>query len=277
MWTGKDRLPNEVIAVVADVVASIGSHSKVDRLFHKSRFPGTAGGNLTEKSQTWIKNLHEDDARNPRAALGELLGNLMLRIGTGAKAWSRITDVLAKYGMHFDRESTISSDEVSPALRAVKPLAEAMDAENLARSIERIDGAVVSDPALAIGQAKELVETVCKTILHEPGDAVADKLEVPALMRRAMDALRLLPEGVPGTAKGAKTIKSILGSLATIAQGLAELRNLYGTGHGKHGRAKGLQARHARLAVGAAATLATFLFETHAGRRPGDATHARNV
>ena len=44
---------------------------------------------------------------------------------------------------------------------------------------------------------------------------------------------------------------------------LAELRGLYGTGHGKHGKASGLNARHAKLAVGASSTLAIFLFETH--------------
>ena len=42
----------------------------------------------------------------------------------------------------------------------------------------------------------------------------------------------------------------------------AELRGLYGTGHGKHANTEGLSARHAKLAVGAAATLVTFLFET---------------
>jgi hypothetical protein len=51
--------------------------------------------------------------------------------------------------------------------------------------------------------------------------------------------------------------------LATITQGIAELRNQYGTGHGKAAGAKGLGPRHAKLAVGAASTLAVFLAETH--------------
>jgi hypothetical protein len=42
-----------------------------------------------------------------------------------------------------------------------------------------------------------------------------------------------------------------------------ELRGSYGTGHGPDGRARGLHGRHARLAVGMASTLATFLLETH--------------
>jgi hypothetical protein len=59
---------------------------------------------------------------------------------------------------------------------------------------------------------------------------------------------------------------SLAPALATVSQSLAELRNLYGTGHGKGGRTKGLSPRHAKLAVGAAATLAVFLFETHKER-----------
>ncbi len=39
--------------------------------------------------------------------------------------------------------------------------------------------------------------------------------------------------------------------------------SLYGTGHGQHGSSSGLTTRHAKLAVGAASTLAVFLFETH--------------
>lgn len=55
-------------------------------------------------------------------------------------------------------------------------------------------------------------------------------------------------------------------NVGTVVQGLAELRNAYGTGYGKHGRARGLQSRHARLAVGASGALATFLLETHLDR-----------
>ncbi|TAE73026.1 MAG: hypothetical protein EAZ84_13545 [Verrucomicrobia bacterium] len=55
----------------------------------------------------------------------------------------------------------------------------------------------------------------------------------------------------------------ILSNLSTVGHGLAELRRLYGTGHGQHGSTSGLTPRHAKLAAGAAATLAIFLFETH--------------
>ncbi|HMS83170.1 MAG TPA: abortive infection family protein [Nitrospira sp.] len=58
-------------------------------------------------------------------------------------------------------------------------------------------------------------------------------------------------------------LKRLLRSLGTIGNDLAELRGLYGTGHGKHGEFEGLSTHHARLAVGCAATLVLFLFDTH--------------
>ena len=81
-----------------------------------------------------------------------------------------------------------------------------------------------------------------------------------------MKRLQLLPEDIPEKVRGTKTIKAVLGNLAMISQGMAELRNLYGTGHGKHAGHKRLPIRHARLAVGAATTLTAFLFETHSER-----------
>ena len=51
--------------------------------------------------------------------------------------------------------------------------------------------------------------------------------------------------------------------LTPHAARLAELRNLYGTGHGKEAAAQMQKPRHARLAVGAASTLAGLFFETH--------------
>ncbi len=78
-----------------------------------------------------------------------------------------------------------------------------------------------------------------------------------------MNALPLAPEDLPDAEKGAEPIRILIKSLGTVAGRIAELRNLYGTGHGKVASARPLELRYARLAVGAAATLATFPFETH--------------
>src|SRR5262249_3675379 len=112
--------------------------------------------------------------------------------------------------------------------------------------------------------------TCCKTILAERGKPVAGTPDVSTLTKETLKELRLVPEGIPEAARGADVIKRLLNNLGTIGNCLAELGGLYCTGHGKDGSCRGLSARHAKLAVGAASTLAIFLFETHKEMSDGE-------
>jgi hypothetical protein len=145
----------------------------------------------------------------------------------------------------------------------LKRTAVAFDARYLSEQIGRIERSVEADPALAIGTAKELIETACKTILAERGKPVSGTPDIALLTKETLKELKLVPEGVSDATRGSDVVKRILQNLGAIGNVLAELRGLYGTGHGKHGKAEGLRVRHAKLAVGAASTLVTFLFETH--------------
>lgn len=151
----------------------------------------------------------------------------------------------------------------TPSLDSLREQATILNATHLAEQTRRMEASVESDPSLAIGTAKELIETCCKTILAQRGKPVTGAPDISTLTKQTLKELRLVPEGIPDAARGAEVIKRLLSNLGTIGNGLAELRGLYGTGHGKHGSATGLGARHAKLAVGAAATLVVFLFETH--------------
>jgi hypothetical protein len=155
----------------------------------------------------------------------------------------------------------------TPGIAAARAMLAAADLGYVSQQITRMETAVVNDPGLAIGTAKELVETCCKTILEERGVSFSKNADIPELVKLAAKELDLTPADIPEQAKAADTIKRLLSNLATITQGVSELRNHYGTGHGKTASAKGLQSRHARLAVGAASTLAVFLTETHLDRR----------
>jgi AbiJ N-terminal domain 3/Abortive infection C-terminus len=151
-----------------------------------------------------------------------------------------------------------------------RSVADALNAGWMHKQIERLENSVQRDPSLAIGTAKELVETCCKTILSKLGVPYDDKTDLPALTKKLAKELRLVPEGVSNEAKGAETARLILQNFAVITQHLAELRNLYGSGHGRTGSYRGLEARHARLAVGAAVVFIDFVTETY-HRRTGEA------
>jgi AbiJ-like protein/abortive infection Abi-like protein len=144
-----------------------------------------------------------------------------------------------------------------------RTVADALDAGWMQKEIERLENAVERDPALAIGTAKELVETCCKSILSKRGVDVSRKADLPELTKLLAKELKLVPEGISDEAKGAETIRLILRNLSALTQYLAELRGLYGSGHGRDGKHRGLEARHARLAVGAAVAFIDFVTETH--------------
>lgn len=151
----------------------------------------------------------------------------------------------------------------SVKLHNLKAAAESFNSAYIAKQIERMEKSVESDPALAIGTAKELIETCCKSILTDRGVVMTGTPNINTLTKTALKELHLVPETVSDSTRGKDTVKKILSNLATIGVGLAELRSLYGTGHGKESQTKGLHARHAKLAIGSASTLVTFLFETH--------------
>lgn len=158
---------------------------------------------------------------------------------------------------------------VTPALGAARATLGGTDPGYIAQQITRMETAVLNDPSLAIGTAKELVETCCKTILEARNVSFSKAADLPELIKATVKILALAPENIPDSNKAADTIRRLLNNLATITQGIAELRNQYGTGHGKVARSKGLGPRHAKLAVGAASTLAVFLAETHNERPRG--------
>lgn len=147
-------------------------------------------------------------------------------------------------------------------LKAIASRAEVLDHESLRSEIRRIENSIESDSSLAIGSSKEMLESTCKAILSELGDEEFAKDDLPKLVKRTCQKLRLVPDTVPDNARGHESIRLVLMNLATIAQHTAQLRNLYGTGHGKDLKRKGLQPRHARLVVGASSALSLFLLET---------------
>jgi hypothetical protein len=148
----------------------------------------------------------------------------------------------------------------APLLAAAQPV----DLGEIGRISTRLLGACESDPDHAVGQAKNLVESVCKTILEaRTGTPAPSDLDLEQLVKRVRDRLAILPESVDASEKGAEHLRALLGQLGAVVHRLGALRNLYGDGHGKPASSRGLDSRHARLAAYAAVGLATFLFETH--------------
>lgn len=147
----------------------------------------------------------------------------------------------------------------TPELRlAERPLT---DRAVLQEHLERIRTGLVADPPAAISSCKDLLESLFKIILDRSQVSYSSSEDVPHLYRKVAQLLALNTESVPESARGSQTSQTILRTLVTTANSLAELRNELGVGHGRSARSAAL-ARHARLALNATVTVAEFVLDT---------------
>jgi hypothetical protein len=156
----------------------------------------------------------------------------------------------------------ISTNNVIIAKQS-ESLTEKFNSEYMATQINNMHNTIETSPYDAIGKAKELYESCCKTILIENNITISSNWNISHLSKEVLKILKLTPDDISDTAKASDTIKQLLGNLSAISQSTAELRNSYGSGHGKDIKFKGLTSRHARLAVGAAVTAVYFIWETY--------------
>ena len=146
-------------------------------------------------------------------------------------------------------------------------LKQILNAEYVVQQINLMETSIDNSPHISIGIAKELIETCCKSIFHDRSEQYDKNWDLTRLMKETTKLLKLTPDDIPNETKASSSIKQILGSLSAVVQGIGEIRNEYGSGHGKDDKFKGLQPRHAKLAVGSATTLAIYLLETHKLRK----------
>lgn len=118
------------------------------------------------------------------------------------------------------------------------------------------------NPTEAIGKSKELLESCCKTIIESNGESIKDSINMGQLIKQTLSSLNIPNKGVGMDLEEDKIVKQIIGSLNGLSSGIVELRNHYGSGHGRSTKFNGLTKRHAELSVGASITLVRYLWDT---------------
>ena len=131
----------------------------------------------------------------------------------------RFYDSLRRDGCSVDHPGTglITPPTDNGSVRPLRSLATLTDPSAIQEQLDRIQRAIIDDPALAIGSAKELAESTAKVVLIERGRPVNDKDDLPALARAAQEALGLHPSSTAPGSDGSDAVKKILGAATTIA------------------------------------------------------------
>lgn len=181
---------------------------------------------------------------------------------------------LSKAGWHLVAQATGAGKSIYTAVKSyssvlvsqLNDMHESLNTEYISKLLHRMHSSIDADPELAIGSAKEFLESVCKTVLNDQKIAYNKDDNLQQLVKKAVKELKLDPDDLPENTKALESIRPLLKSLGTISHMMAELRGQFGTGHGKDARTKGLGTRHAKLAVGASSAVAIFLYETYQER-----------
>lgn len=131
-----------------------------------------------------------------------------------------------------------------------------LDNAEVNKQTERIKAAIENgDPALAIGTSKDLLETVLKQIL-EKLDQPNEYTDIQLLLKKVQIHLNIDPNSE--RTKAHTKLKRTLSSLGQLVVGVAEMRNLAGTGHGKT-QSPYVDPNHALLVVNTTYTISTYL------------------
>lgn len=150
-----------------------------------------------------------------------------------------------------------------PNTEIAKAVEDSFSSEYMSQQIKLMLDNQETYPAEAIGKAKELVESCCRTILKIREIDINLDWKFHQLVGHVLDELDVMPKKVDDKSHIAKSLKQIYGSLKGIVVPIAEIRNEYGTGHGRPADFEGLDSRHAKLLVGMSITLVQFLWSTH--------------
>lgn len=225
---------------------------------------------------------------------GKSLTEYIIKDADEKKVIKLLKDLLDYYKENYEQEYTYSEDEdvfgyslynaeyaklykkcrsyidrvlnvATPLAANAKQLKEKFSSEYLSNQIELMIKMQTENPTEAIGKAKELIESCCKTILDSKKVKWDKNWDMSKLTGETLKLLNLTPKNIPDSDPVSENIKAVLGNLRGITTKLAEIRNPYGSGHGKSASFTGLETRHAKLAVGCSITFVTFLWDTYEG------------
>lgn len=196
--------------------------------------------------------------RGGSAGIHELLPNLRVvaqHIGLADWLFANEPALCARLLVQDDRGIPTPEGAV---LSGIETVANRLNVAEVRRQTERIRRDCSGDPEAAIGHAKELIESACKTILGVTGDGRSND-DLPALIKKALLRLLLDPTQA-GSGPDARAAKRFLGSVAQILNGAGELRNARGAGHGRSG-VDLVDETLARLVVGVVLSAVLYMVE----------------
>jgi hypothetical protein len=260
------KIPGPVIAVVSELLASHYTHASLNSLFSENGAPGdTPLANKVDKCSTWLKRANSDGKIDPFVVLGKILEEYMdyeipesnFNINQWQAGRERIKSALARYGLRYLFDGSIVSINGGFAAQGLAIILRQRDLPAVTAEFQRALDTADSDPPAGVTAACSLLESLFQIYIED------ENLEMPAtktikpLWSVVSKNLGLEPAAMPDD-----DLKRILSGMFSIVDGVGAFRTHAGSAHGGGRNRYRPQARHARLAINSAQTLAMFVLET---------------
>nr|WTA71214.1 abortive infection family protein [Micromonospora sp. NBC_00855] len=122
-------------------------------------------------------------------------------------------------------------------------------------------------PGVVVSFCRTIIETTCKTILHDNGAPADDAWDAPKLVKESLKYVDLGHDEDGTTDQKVRDgAKSLVRGLNQIIQGIVEIRNAHGSAaHGADAYAPLLDARYAEIIARATDAVVGLLFKIHLG------------
>lgn len=135
---------------------------------------------------------------------------------SGAGGWQARRDLLTElFSPIHDRVEAIGAGGSGP--KVTDEALSALDDPGAIRDhLDRIERNLDDDPRLAVGSAKELVESTAKLVLKRSGVEYGKSDDLPSLVAKAHTALGLNAKQVDDSAENAVGIRTLLGAVSRI-------------------------------------------------------------
>ncbi|MGZ8873830.1 MAG: abortive infection family protein [Halobacteriota archaeon] len=258
-------IPAPLLAVCAEIAAQRETHATLDSLF---TYAGASGdppvGSKPAKALEWLRTTNKDDSVQPLEVLGRLIENYMEAPLDLENTWDeqplqnreKISKVLAQCELQYVKGGKIIGVLGAPS-RTLEEFIRKRDIPSIDLEFGRALSNVESNTREAVSAASNILESLCKIYITDEGLDMPAKQDIKSVWAIVRKHLGFDPSLIEE-----QDLKTILSGLISIVEGIGALRTHASSAHGAGRKIYKLEARHARLAIHAAHTVALFVLES---------------
>lgn len=267
-------IPPALLAIVSDLVSAAETHASINSLFMYADAPGEPPeGSKHVKAQEWLRSVNKVHPE-PLSVLGAIISKYLEdpvmaadyvppRYTTEDEYTLKKRDnvrkierVLANNGLQYRVGGFITGGGLAPS-KSLGQLIKGREMPAIHREFDRAMETVEGKPREAVSAASNILESIFKTYIEDNGLRMPEKQDLQPVFKVVRADLGLDPASIED-----QDLQRIITGLFSIVDGIGALRTHAGSAHSEGRKGYKLESRHARLAVNAAHTVATFVMET---------------